>query len=915
MTCRGIERRLGPRGRPRRGRDLAVADLPVAARGLRLRRGRLRRRRPGLRHARRVRRAGGGGARARPAACSWTSCRATPRSSTRWFREHPDCYVWATARAPRTTGAPTFGGPAWSRDPETAAATCTPSTPSSPTSTGATPRWSRRCRAWSASGSTAASTASASTRIDRLLEGPRAARRPAAADAPPRPAPRREHGDARAPALAQRARRRHGASPRCARRRATPCSWARSTSRPPSSAPTSSTSTRRSPSSSSTPDGTRGRVCARRSRRRAASTAPAWVLSNHDFPRLADPPRARAHVRAAVMLLLTLPGLVFVYQGDEIGHGRRARRRAARDRAGRDGAPPPDAVGRRRRTAASPPGTRGSRPWTRPPERRRAGRRAGLAPLALPPPDRPAALAGRGRSLRRRPRACSPTGAASTSWTLNLGGRDAPGAGTGPARWPERWRDAPRASGGVLAPHGACSGARRAETRSAGGCRPGAGGCYSRAREGGGAREAAHRLRLAGPALAVARSWWRLCRLRVRESGCERTALVRWYVFNEPERRLRHGRRACTKAARRPLRGRDRRAAHERRPAARAGRPPPGGGGRRHRHHRDGRDLDRGVRRGRVDPAVDRAGRAGGAPRAPSTALLETAPLPGPALGRALHHRTRSSSGTARTACRPPPKTWDEMIDAGRAARPERRRSRSRARSYEGLTVLVQLARRPRPAARSSTSAAMPVARPAGRAGGGGDEAPGHLAPPPSPVALERQGGRGPARVPGGRRRASWSTTRSSTRAPRRRRPRCSRTWAAARYPRVAPGQPSRVTARRHQPRREHLLARAAARLRGGDCACAEPENQIAAAEKGGLPPTHEALYETPEIKKAYPLRRRCSRRRSATACRVPSARPTPTSRWRSRRRCTRRRRSTRRRAIDELRERLDEVALEGGLF
>ena len=44
----------------------------------------------------------------------------------------------------------------------------------------------------------------------------------------------------------------------------------------------------------------------------------AWVLSNHDFPRLAT--RLGEHAtRAAAMLLLTLPGTAFVYQGDEIG--------------------------------------------------------------------------------------------------------------------------------------------------------------------------------------------------------------------------------------------------------------------------------------------------------------------------------------------------------------------------------------------------------------------------------------------------------------------------------------------------------------------------------------------------------------------------------------------------------------------
>jgi alpha-glucosidase len=49
-----------------------------------------------------------------------------------------------------------------------------------------------------------------------------------------------------------------------------------------------------------------------------ATGKPAWVLSNHDFPRL--PTRVgRANDRVVAMLLLTLPGPAFVYQGDEIG--------------------------------------------------------------------------------------------------------------------------------------------------------------------------------------------------------------------------------------------------------------------------------------------------------------------------------------------------------------------------------------------------------------------------------------------------------------------------------------------------------------------------------------------------------------------------------------------------------------------
>jgi alpha-glucosidase len=44
----------------------------------------------------------------------------------------------------------------------------------------------------------------------------------------------------------------------------------------------------------------------------------AWALSNHDFGRLASR-FGPANARAAATLLLTLPGMAFLYQGDEIG--------------------------------------------------------------------------------------------------------------------------------------------------------------------------------------------------------------------------------------------------------------------------------------------------------------------------------------------------------------------------------------------------------------------------------------------------------------------------------------------------------------------------------------------------------------------------------------------------------------------
>jgi alpha-glucosidase len=61
----------------------------------------------------------------------------------------------------------------------------------------------------------------------------------------------------------------------------------------------------------------------------------AWVMSNHDFDRLASRVGPE-NVRAAAELLLTLPGAAFVYQGDEIGLPNGPGADPPYDRAGRD---------------------------------------------------------------------------------------------------------------------------------------------------------------------------------------------------------------------------------------------------------------------------------------------------------------------------------------------------------------------------------------------------------------------------------------------------------------------------------------------------------------------------------------------------------------------------------------------------
>jgi len=61
----------------------------------------------------------------------------------------------------------------------------------------------------------------------------------------------------------------------------------------------------------------------------------AWALSNHDFPRL--PNRyGEETVRDAAKLACSLPGIVFIYQGDEIGMRDGPGHQPPYDRAGRD---------------------------------------------------------------------------------------------------------------------------------------------------------------------------------------------------------------------------------------------------------------------------------------------------------------------------------------------------------------------------------------------------------------------------------------------------------------------------------------------------------------------------------------------------------------------------------------------------
>ncbi len=74
-----------------------------------------------------------------------------------------------------------------------------------------------------------------------------------------------------------------------------------------------------------------------------------------------------------------------------------------------------------------------------------------------------------------------------------------------------------------------------------------------------------------------------------------------------------------------------------------------------------------------------------------------------------------------------------------------------------------------------------------------------------------------------------------------------------ARYPGVKAGEPSRPPLGGINLGVSEFSEKPDLAFRAARC-LAKPENQIVATEKGGLPPTTEALYDDPKVKKAYPF-------------------------------------------------------------
>jgi alpha-glucosidase len=254
-----------------------------------------------------------------------------------WFRAHPERYVWAGGDAPPNNWRAAFGGPAWSRDPASGRWYLHSFYPEQPdldwrredvrAAVGAALRfWLRR-----------GVDGFRLDAIDRLLKDPQLRDDPPATTPPVLP----EHGEAgtlehvhsrNAPdiAIALEALRRavgdetllvgevYLPAARLAPYLAyVDCAFAFELLH----APWDAAAVRSAIAAALDPGGAAGRV--------------AWVLSNHDFPRLPDRVGAR-NVRAAALLALTLPGAVFVYQGDEIGMADGPGGDPPHDRAGRD---------------------------------------------------------------------------------------------------------------------------------------------------------------------------------------------------------------------------------------------------------------------------------------------------------------------------------------------------------------------------------------------------------------------------------------------------------------------------------------------------------------------------------------------------------------------------------------------------
>jgi alpha-glucosidase len=247
-----------------------------------------------------------------------------------WFREHPDRYVWSDRDGPQNNWRATFGGPAWSRDEVTGGWYLHSFYPEQPDLNWRNPQvpeaFGDVLRFWLERGVDGFRIDA----LDRILKDPGLRDDPPATGPPPLPeafmdAALQTRNSRNAPDIGTAIAQLRAAAPdavlvgevyllsdrlgpylehldACFSFELLHAPWRADT--------------------------VRAAVVAA-----SATGQAAWVLSNHDFPRLPDRVGPQ-NVRAAALLLLTLPGMAFVYQGDELGMADGPD--GAHDRAGRD---------------------------------------------------------------------------------------------------------------------------------------------------------------------------------------------------------------------------------------------------------------------------------------------------------------------------------------------------------------------------------------------------------------------------------------------------------------------------------------------------------------------------------------------------------------------------------------------------
>ena len=248
-----------------------------------------------------------------------------------WFREHPDWYIWSPVDGPPNNWVSAFGGPAWSRDEVTGHWYLHSFYPEQPDLNWRNPELVEAMqdviRFWTARGADGFRVDA----LDRLIKDEQLRDEPPATESFPLPLHEDAAGLARLHTTNQPEVRDALAKIREAARDAF---LVGEVFLPPSEYPRYLESLDAlfafqllfSPWDAAP---------LRQAIADAADYDVAWVMSNHDFDRLATRVGPE-NVRSAAMLLLTLPGPAFVYQGDEIGMANGPGGSTQYDRAGRD---------------------------------------------------------------------------------------------------------------------------------------------------------------------------------------------------------------------------------------------------------------------------------------------------------------------------------------------------------------------------------------------------------------------------------------------------------------------------------------------------------------------------------------------------------------------------------------------------